>query len=153
MGCHASTKGHEGDEGWQEGNDSDCCLQVGGRGEEFEDERCEGHRCGVPGGCIHGGEEDGLLQACRHAQDEAEGEDGDESAQRYQPLHQGALRLQGEARLEDCEMLCHEEAQGLAELRALLQLSRERVVAEVILMPWWADSPGSGAGGRARLTV
>merc|ERR1711898_21933 len=33
-------------------------------------------------------------------------------AKGHQPLHQGAVRFQGEACIEDCEMLRDEEAQG-----------------------------------------
>merc|ERR1712118_384150 len=63
------------------------------------DERCRG-----------AGEEVRLLQACGHAEHEAEEQAGNEGAQGHQPLHQGAVRFQGEARLEDCEVLRDEEA-------------------------------------------
>merc|ERR1711924_221350 len=49
---------------------------------------------------------------------------GDESAKRHQSLHQGALCLQGQACLEDCEVLRHEEAQGCAELRGCMHKNR-----------------------------
>merc|ERR1711869_21046 len=57
----------------------------------LEDEGCEG-RCGCIHGCGRGaGEEVRLLQACGHAEHEAEEQAGDEGAQGHQPLHQGAV--------------------------------------------------------------
>merc|ERR1712193_516177 len=68
------------------------------------------------------GGEVGLLQDRWHAQHEAEEQACHEGAEGRQPLHQGALCLQGEARLEDSARPAHEEAQGDA-------LSQERKTA------------------------
>merc|ERR1712139_548814 len=59
-----------------------------------------------------GGEEVWRLQARRHAEHEAEEQASNEGTQGHQPFHQGAVRFQGEACLEDGEVLRNEEAQG-----------------------------------------
>merc|ERR1711934_1126056 len=108
-------KGHEGTEGGDEGwwcHDADRCVSVGGRDHGLEDKGREGCR-----GCIHGrgrgtGEEVWLLQACGYAQHEAEEQAGHKGAQGRQPLHQGAVRFQGEACLENSALPSDEEAQG-----------------------------------------
>merc|ERR1712216_288970 len=91
---------------------SQCCVHVSGRDNRHEDEGCEG--CyGCTDGCGCGaGEEVRLLQACRHAQHEVEEQAGDQGTQGHQPLHQGALRFQGEACIQDRALPCPEEAQG-----------------------------------------
>merc|ERR1711985_90608 len=59
-----------------------------------------------------GGEEVWRLQTWRYAEHEVEEQASNEGTQGHQPLHQGAVRFQGEACLEDCEVLRDEEAQG-----------------------------------------
>merc|ERR1712139_692228 len=78
----------------------------------LEDEGCEGHRGGNHGCCISGVEEDWRLQARWDAQHEAEEEARHTCTQGSEPIHQGAMRLQGKACLEDREGPRHEEAQG-----------------------------------------
>merc|ERR1712023_433586 len=80
----------EGDEGWRD-DDTDRRVPVGGRDHWAEDERGEGCR-----GCIDecgcgAGEEVRLLQACWHAEHEAEEQACHEGPQGREPLHQGAV--------------------------------------------------------------
>merc|ERR1711937_478602 len=109
---HGSDEGTQGsDEGWR-CDDANRRVPVGGRDHRVEDEGREGRR-----GCIHGcgrgaGEEVRLLQVRGYAEHEVEEQASNEGTQGYQPLHQGAVRLQGEACLEDSEVLRDEEAQG-----------------------------------------
>merc|ERR1711904_477178 len=63
-------------------------------------------------GVARAGEEVRLLQACRYAEHEAQEQTGNEGTQGHQPLHQGAVCFQGEACIEDSEVLRDEEAQG-----------------------------------------
>merc|ERR1719284_670907 len=87
-------------------------VPVGGRDHRIEDERCEERR-GCLDGCGRGaGEEVWVLQARRHAEHEAEEQAGNQGTPGHQPFHQGAMRFQGEACLEDGEVLRDEEAQG-----------------------------------------
>merc|ERR1712087_822966 len=67
---------------------------------------------GDHGCCIRGVEEEWILQARRDAQHEAEEEACHSCPQGCEPVHQGALCLQGEACLEDSEGFRHAEAQG-----------------------------------------
>merc|ERR1711918_173495 len=74
-------------------------------------------RCEECRGRIHGrgrgaGEEVRVLQGRRYAEHEAEEQASNEGTQGRQPIHQGAVRFQGEACLEDGEVLRDEEAQG-----------------------------------------
>merc|ERR1711904_529449 len=78
----------------------------------IEDERCEERRGYLDGGGRGAGEEVRVLQAWRYAEHEAEEQAGNEGTQGHQPIHQGAVRFQGEACLEDGEVLRDEEAQG-----------------------------------------
>merc|ERR1712093_543744 len=87
-----------------------------------EDEGGEGCRGGADGCCCGAGEEVRLLQDCGHAQHEAEEQASHEGTQGRQPLHQGAVCVQGKACFEDSSLPSHEEAQGdaLNRPRALL---------------------------------
>merc|ERR1712187_135724 len=71
------------------------------------------------------GEEDRLLQACRDAQHEAEEEACHACTQGCEPIHQGAMCLQGKAGLEDREGPGYEEAQGGHQLSHLGRGSSE----------------------------
>merc|ERR1712025_343745 len=64
------------------------------------------------------GEDVGLFQDRWHAQHEAEEQAGHEGTQGHQPLHQGAVRVQGEACFEDSSLPSNEEAQDDALNRA-----------------------------------
>merc|ERR1711879_742723 len=65
---------------------------------------------------------------------------------RCEPFHQGALCVQGEARLKDCEGPCH-EAQGSHQLRAELPCATELALCRSCKQgcheSWWSVSPGS----------
>merc|ERR1712196_763407 len=61
-------------------------------------------------------EKERLLQACGRLEHEAEEEASSASQEGCQPIYQGALRLQGEAGLQDCACPSYEEAQGDGEL-------------------------------------
>merc|ERR1719238_290746 len=75
---------------------------------------CRGRYC-------HGGgrpvEEERLLQACWCVELEAEKETCPSSSKRHQPLHQRAVRFQGEASKQDRASSPHEETQGDDQLR------------------------------------
>merc|ERR1739848_599922 len=150
---HEGHEGNEGHESWRR-DDTDRCVPVCGRDHGVEDERCERCRGGTDGCGCGSGEEVRLLQACRHAQHEAEEQAGHEGTQGCQPLHQGAMRFQGQACLEDGALPPDEEAQG----DALKRVSTHVVVRSVGLVlaadpqwtrmvlswlePWRAVSPG-----------
>merc|ERR1712139_54360 len=63
-----------------------------------------------------GDQEERKLQTRRHVEFEVEEEACHPSKEGHQSIHQGALRLQGQASFEDCEGTCHEEVEGGFEL-------------------------------------
>merc|ERR1711937_930803 len=108
-------EGYEGTQGSDEGwrcDDTNRRVPVGGRDHRTEDERCEECRGGIHGRGRGAGEEVWVLQGRRYAEHEAEEQACHEGTQGHQPIHQGAVRFQGEACLEDGEVLRDEEAQG-----------------------------------------
>merc|ERR1711865_255773 len=87
------------------------CLLACGREDLAEDEGRQGRRGGAHGRCRCGAEEERLLQVRGPDEHEAEEQAGDEGSKGRESLHQGALRLQGEAGIEDRARPCDEEAQ------------------------------------------
>merc|ERR1711974_45445 len=92
-------------------------IQIGSRDDWPEDEGCEGRSLGNDGRCFEGVKEIGLFQVGREAELEVEEEGCYASTEGREPLHQGAMCLQGQTGVEDCEGLRHEEAQGSHQLR------------------------------------
>merc|ERR1719512_72890 len=68
------------------------------------------------GPCRQGAEEERLLQAPGHPEHETGKEGRRACSQGREPLHQGALRLQGQACLQEGQGLGAEEAEGPCEL-------------------------------------
>merc|ERR1712107_660405 len=78
-------------------HDSDCSIQVRGRDDRLEDLGSErGGRSDV-GSCRRSDEKDWLIQDRGHAESEAEIEACDTSTEGREPIHERALRLQGQA--------------------------------------------------------
>merc|ERR1712028_142074 len=73
---------------------------------------CEGCRDQLPGVGRFRAEEEWRLQDWWLLELEAQEEASSRSSQGNQPLHQGAMRVQGQASFQDCARLAHEEVQG-----------------------------------------
>merc|ERR1712048_1314167 len=118
-----SNEGHESNESCErkgrEGHDSNSCVQVSSRVYWSKSEGREGNNGGFDGRGSRSVEKGGLLQDCRCAQLEAEAETGNTRAKGRQPVHERALRLQGQAGIKDCEGTSDEEAQNAGELMML----------------------------------
>merc|ERR1712146_133090 len=95
------------------------CVQVSGRVHWSESEGRKGNNGGLDGRGSRSAEEGRLLQDCRCAQLEAEAETCHTRAKGRQPIHEGALRLQSQAGIKDCEGTSDEEAQNAGELMML----------------------------------
>merc|ERR1712048_1237659 len=113
---HESDEGHEGHEGWW------CSLPVWCelcrcRKHWFEAKASEGHCRRSHGHCCRSVEEEWFFQVRRYVEHEVEEEACNPSTQGCQPVHQGALRLQGQAGFQDSSCLGHEKAQGIHQLR------------------------------------
>merc|ERR1712048_756747 len=121
-------EGHEGDEGcWcQEGGpqgyDGNSSLQLSGLEHRFEGEGGEGRRGELHVGCSGAVEEERVLQVRRRVEFEAEEEARDASSQGRQPIHQRAMRFQGEACVSDREGPCTETIQRPGQLISLSSL-------------------------------
>merc|ERR1711976_1036605 len=108
----ASDEGHEGNEGcWcqegrPQGHDCNSSLQLRGLQHGLEGERRKGRRGELHVGCSPAAEEKRVLQVRRRIEPEIEEEGRNGSSQRYQSFHQGAMCLQGEACVPDCEGPC-----------------------------------------------
>merc|ERR1711879_656575 len=102
-------------------DDTKCHIQICCRDDWPEDEGCEGRSLGNDGCCVEGVEEVRLFQVGRQAELEVEEEGRNASTEGREPFHQGAMRFQGQACIEDCEGLRHEEAQGSHQLREALR--------------------------------
>merc|ERR1712146_574718 len=61
-------------------------------------------------------QEERLFEACGCAEHEAEEEASSASQEGRESLYQGAVRLQGKTRLQDCARPSYEEAEGDGEL-------------------------------------
>merc|ERR1711953_843998 len=114
-------EGHESNESCErcqgrEGYDSYSCVQVSGRVYWFESQRSEGNNGGLDGRGSRSVEKGRLLQDCRCAQLEAEAETCNTCAQRRQPFHERALRLQSQASIQDRKGTSNEKAQRDGEL-------------------------------------
>merc|ERR1712014_365360 len=109
---------HESHESWKEstGHHSDCRIQVCGRIDRLEDLGSQRGGGGDVGSCGRSDEEDRLIQDRRHAESEAEIKACDTSAERREPIHERALRLQSQAGIQDSEGTPDEETQGACEL-------------------------------------
>merc|ERR1712166_1398495 len=59
-----------------------------------------------------------------HAQHEVEEEGRQRGKEGHQPIHQGTLRLQGQAGIQDGQVLCNEETQVGAQLRECWECPR-----------------------------
>merc|ERR1712084_27664 len=70
-----------------------------------------------PNESYEGVEEDRIFQACWRFELEIEEEACNASSQRCESFHQGAMRLQGQASIQDREGVPHEETQGIDQLR------------------------------------
>merc|ERR1739845_34190 len=104
--------GHEGEEGCDEECRPHDDWRVPGSGGDdwLEDKAGEGPCRGLPGRGGEGVEEGRVLQGWGYDQLEIEEQARHSCAKGRQPVHQGALRLQGEAGVEESEGLCNEEA-------------------------------------------
>merc|ERR1712146_755656 len=85
--------------------------------------------------CSGGAEEDWFLQTWWRVEHEAEEEASDPCPQGRQSVHQGTLRLQGQACFEDRQGVTDEEVQGNDQLSSVASL-RDGPSG-----PWWAVSP------------
>merc|ERR1711988_1864633 len=92
-------------------------------------------------GCSGAAEEERILQIRRCVEPEVEEEACDASSQRHQPIHQRAMRLQGEACVADCEGPCAQTVQRLGQLNSLSKCPRH------------VESPRVEVGGLARSTL
>merc|ERR1712100_674418 len=103
-----------------------------GRDQRFEEQAGEGccrcsFRCG-----LRRDQEERKLQARRHVELEVEEEARHSSEEGHQPIHEGALRLQGKASIKDGEGTCHEEIEGGFELNFQMFRTSSKL--------WWAVS-------------
>merc|ERR1712217_656642 len=78
------------------------------------------------GCCRSSTEEDGLIQDRGHAQSQVEVKACNTSTEGCEPIHEGAVRLQSQACVEDSEGAPHEEVEGTREL-----IARSFVIATV----------------------
>merc|ERR1712070_126168 len=92
---------------------------------------------GTYGSGMRPDQEEWKLQVGWYAQHEAEEEASDPSEEGRQPLHQRALRLQGQASLQNCEGVRNEEAQGVIELSLVFESYCRHEEF------WWAVSSNS----------
>merc|ERR1712048_803101 len=90
----------------------------------------EGRRGGLHVSRSRATEEERVLQVRRRVEFEVEEEACDASSQGHQSIYQGAMRLQSEACVADCEGPCTEEIQGRGQL---IELSSCPRCAE---LPW-----------------
>merc|ERR1712100_623455 len=103
-----------------------------GRDQRFEEQAGEGcRRCSFRC-CLRLDQEERKLQARRHVELEVEEEARHPSKEGHQSIHQGALRLQGQASLKDREGTCHEEIEGGFELNFPMIRTSSKL--------WWAVS-------------
>merc|ERR1711937_942088 len=132
MGNGSSHEGHEGNGHEVRSADTVAGDCICGRDQRFEEqagERC----CGVSFRCgLRGDQEEWQLQACRHVELEVEEEGSHPSKEGHQSIHQGALRLQGQASLQDGEGTCYEEVEGGLELNF-------QMISTYVKL-WWAVS-------------
>merc|ERR1712151_537008 len=142
MGSNGANESHEGDEGF-------ChvgigCVQLSCRDDWLEGEGRQGRRRRLGGRCRRRVEENWIVQARWRVELEVEEEAFNASAQGCESLHQGAMRLQGQASVQDREGVPHEETQGIDQLRWKISESFcERPVSdEMRIFDWprWADS-------------
>merc|ERR1712187_968447 len=105
----ASNEGHEGNEsccyqeGGPQGHDGNSSVQLCGLQHRLEVEGREVRRDELHVGCSGAVEEERVLQVRRCIELEIEEEGRDASSQGRQPLHQGAMRLQGKACIQQSE--------------------------------------------------
>merc|ERR1712146_586679 len=85
----------------------------------LEVEGSEGCDGGPDRACSGGAKEDRVLQARRRVEHEAEEEASDTCPQGRESVHEGTLRLQGQACVEDREGPADEEAQGDDQLSSV----------------------------------
>merc|ERR1712211_103664 len=101
-----------------EGHDFDCfqCVQVRRRDCGLETQGSQGCSRGCDGRGIGRIEKARFVQACLHARVEVEEEACNARAQRREPIHQGTLRLQSKARVQDGPRSRNEEVESCSEL-------------------------------------
>merc|ERR1712203_1096134 len=87
-------------------------------GERLEGKTSEGHCRRIDGDRCFRVEEEWSIQAWRVPQPETEEEASHPGTQRRESIYQGALRLQGKARLQDRTCVGDEEVEGNGELNA-----------------------------------
>merc|ERR1712203_382044 len=87
-------------------------------GERLEGKTSEGHCRRIDGDRCFREEEEWSIQAWRVPQLETEKEASHPGTQRRESLYEGALRLQGKARLQDRACVGNEEVEGDGELNA-----------------------------------
>merc|ERR1712019_40791 len=131
MGCQ---------EGRPQGHDCNSSLQLRGLQHGLEGERREGRRGELHVGCSSTAEEEWVLQVRRRIEPEIEEEGRNSSSQRYQSFYKGAMCLQGEACVPDCEGPCTQTFQGLGQLISLVDSSCSHRVTQCL-------------GGRSRQTL
>merc|ERR1712151_1014132 len=117
---HGPNESNEGDEGCSQGNDGKCGVQRRSGDDRPEGEGREGchggHRCG----CCGRVEEEWFFQTCGIAELEAQEEASDASQEGSQSIHEGTMRVQGQASVEDRQGTANEEVAGDDQLiRAL----------------------------------
>merc|ERR1711879_129729 len=88
------------------------------REERFEGEAGQGHRRWADGSCSLRAEEERRIQDWWLREHEVEEEASNPGSQGSEPLHQGALRFQGKASVQDRARLGNEEVEGDGELKS-----------------------------------
>merc|ERR1740127_145029 len=115
---HGANESYEGDEGLSHVRIG--CMQLSCRDDWPEGEGRQGRRGGLGRSRGRGVEEKWNVQACWRVELEVEEEACDASAQRCESFHQGAMRLQSQASVQDSEGVPHEETEGVDQLRCKL---------------------------------
>jgi len=116
--------GYEGNESQSRRHDSIWRIQRSSRNGRFEAQAGQRRDGGPDRSCRKAAEVCWLVQVCWRIELEAEEETCKGSKEGREPIHQGALRLQGEASVSDCPSIAHEETQGddqLIRLRRTLK--------------------------------
>merc|ERR1712217_722419 len=85
------------------------------------------------GSCSRATQEERVLQIRRRIEFEVEEEASDASSQRHQSIYQGAMRLQSEACVADCEGPCTKEIQGRGQLILLSNRPRCAELPRVVV--------------------
>merc|ERR1711953_1030964 len=123
---------------------SNSRVPVRCRNHWLEIEGREGSRGGHGGRSSRSVEKGWLFQDCRCAQLEAEAETCNTCAQRRQPFHERALRLQSQASIQDREGTSDEKVEDHGELMMCALRDNCIEVCVECFRSRWAVSPGLG---------